>query len=83
MGLRALERGQPSAVDGVVNYLRAQTERLAPRSVMARVMERMMRPHQAPSDTSPQLPGSPDDLVKQSTCEWGSHVRDEGAGLGT
>ncbi len=29
------------------------------------------------------LAGSPDDLVKQSTCEWGSHVRDEGAGLGT
>lgn len=48
-GLRALERGQPSAVDGVVNYLRAQTGHLAPRSVMARVMERLMRPHQAPS----------------------------------
>ena len=46
-GLRALERGRPSVVDGWANYLRAQTPRLAPRGLVARIGERITRPRRA------------------------------------
>jgi len=42
--LRALERGRPSVVDGWANYLLAQTPRLAPRGLVARLAERVTRP---------------------------------------
>jgi len=45
-GLRALERGRPSAVDGLANYLLAQSGRFGPRGLVARVGERVMRPQQ-------------------------------------
>ncbi len=52
-GLRALERGRPSAIDGLANYLLAQTTRVAPRAMVARLTGRMMRPgRSAPRQTT-------------------------------
>jgi short-subunit dehydrogenase len=47
--LRALERGQVVAVDGVSNYLLANATRLAPRRLVARIAARMQRPSAPPS----------------------------------
>jgi len=43
-GLRALERGRGSAIDGAFNYWLAQTPRLAPRGLTALIGKRLMRP---------------------------------------
>ncbi len=43
-GLRALERGHGSAIDGAFNYWLAQTPRLAPRGLTALISKRLMRP---------------------------------------
>jgi len=43
-GLRALERGRGSAIDGAFNYWLAQTPRLAPRGLTALNSKRLMRP---------------------------------------
>jgi len=43
-GLRALERGRGSAIDGAFNYWLAQTPRLTPRGLTALIGKRLMRP---------------------------------------
>ena len=43
-GLRALERGRGSAIDGAFNYWLAQTPRLAPRGLTALMSKRLMQP---------------------------------------
>jgi short-subunit dehydrogenase len=42
--LRALERGNVVAVDGLANYVLANASRMAPRRVVARIAARMQRP---------------------------------------
>jgi short-subunit dehydrogenase len=42
--LRALERGQVVAIDGIANYALANSTRFAPRRLVARVAARMQRP---------------------------------------
>ena len=42
--LRALERGRSHVISGWINYLLMQSERLVPRSLIARVVGRAMRP---------------------------------------
>lgn len=44
VALRALERGRPSVISGRQNALRANSVRFAPREMVARMGERMMRP---------------------------------------
>jgi short-subunit dehydrogenase len=44
--LRAIEKGQGSVVDGVANYFQTRSARLAPRSVVARIGGRLLRPRQ-------------------------------------
>lgn len=43
--LRGLERGQSHVISGWPNYLLAQSERLVPRSLIARLVGRVMRPY--------------------------------------
>lgn len=42
--LKALRQGKPSVVDGLGNYLSANASRVAPRSVVASIAERAVRP---------------------------------------
>ena len=41
---KGLERGQSHIISGWSNYLLAQSERLVPRSLVARLIGRVMRP---------------------------------------
>jgi uncharacterized protein len=46
LGLHALERGQPSAIHGLNNYLLANLSRAVPRSITARIGEGITRPRE-------------------------------------
>jgi len=47
VGLRALERGKSYAISGLMNYVMTQSERLAPRRMIARTAAKMFRPADA------------------------------------
>lgn len=52
VALRALERGRPSVISGRQNALRATSVRFAPRGMVARMAERMLRPGHADKQRS-------------------------------
>jgi uncharacterized protein len=55
--LRGLERGRGHIISGWANYLMTESERLVPRSVIARMVGRVMRPIYGEKNIRGQVPG--------------------------